>query len=574
MKTNCVEPGQLDIDQAWLNVTVTTDFGVQFFSQATECDKCSLLYQKTIKANSSDLLRVNTTFATIFHIVKDGSSGNEIICQQQHHFGEYGQYLLTVSKRNESVCNLFQLKEPTNSYFPILWAFLLLFGLTVLWLIGLVIYKRKFQNVQEDERLLVSDLGSPSERGSGSQIWSFSVDPNVAHLRDRLRSLDTFRGICIVLMIFVNYGGGKYWFFMHSKWNGLTVADLVFPWFMWIMGASIALSLQSQLRRVISKTKIFWKITKRAVVLFSIGLILNSKHGLGCELSQMRILGVLQRFGVAYFIVATLQLLSEKPGDVYQFEAWASLRDVIPYWPQWIFISALVATHELITFLLPVPGCPTGYLGPGGLHLNSSFPNCTGGAAGYIDRLALGENHLYKTPTCRVLYETSVPYDAEGILGYLTAILVVFLGLQAGKIITMYPVHLDRIKRWTVCAIVTGGIAALLCECSQNDGWIPVNKNLWSLSYVLATSSMAFVLLVLCYVLVDMRSLWSGSPFVYPGMNAILLYIGHEVTEEWFPWSIPVPNTHASQLYMDIWGTGLWIVISVWLYYCNIFIVI
>ena len=64
----------------------------------------------------------------------------------------------------------------------------------------------------------------------------------------RVKSLDAFRGLAITIMIFVNYGGGSYYFFNHSPWNGLTVADLVFPWFIWIMGVSLAISTQSQLR--------------------------------------------------------------------------------------------------------------------------------------------------------------------------------------------------------------------------------------------------------------------------------------------------------------------------------------
>jgi len=573
---NCkLDRGELGLDQALLNITTNVTFPIQIFSQAVDCDECSLLYQATVASNSSVPLKVDTTFATILQVVTANNT-DDILCQQQYYFGEHGKYILNILQDNiqDNTCNIVVRTPAINSNLYIFWAFLFFFLIGIVWTSGIIIYRRKFKNAEEDERLLVSDLGLPSERGSGSQIWSFSVEPNSARLKDRLRSLDTFRGICIVIMIFVNYGGGKYWFFKHSSWNGLTVADLVFPWFMWIMGLSITLSIQSQLRKVVSKKKIFWKILRRAVVLFSLELMLNSKYGLGCELSHMRILGVLQRFAVTYLIVATLQLLSEKPGDVYQFERWASFRDIFSYWAQWIFISLIVAAHLLITFLLPIPGCPTGYLGPGGLHLNSSYVNCTGGAAGYIDRLVLGENHMYQTPSCKNLYETIVPFDPEGILGYLSATLTVFLGLQAGKIVTMYPLHSARIRRWILWALITGTIGAVLCEVSLNDGWIPINKNLWSVSYVLVTSSMAFLLLTICYVLVDVLSWWSGSPFLYPGMNAILLYVGHEITAKWFPWYIPVSNTHAAQLCMDIWGTFLWVIISVWLYYYQVFLAI
>lgn len=74
----------------------------------------------------------------------------------------------------------------------------------------------------------------------------------------------------------------------------------------------------------------------------------------------------------------------------------------------------LVSTHTCLTFLLPVPGCPTGYLGPGGLADNSSYFNCTGGAAGYIDREVFSVNHIYQNPTSQKIYHSDIPYDPEG----------------------------------------------------------------------------------------------------------------------------------------------------------------
>lgn len=83
---------------------------------------------------------------------------------------------------------------------------------------------------------------------------------------------------------------------------------------------------------------------------------------------------------------------------------------------QWLVILTLTVMHTLLTFLLPVPDCPTGYLGPGGLHNHSSSPNCTGGAAGYLDRIVFGEQHIYQHPTCQPVYKTVTPYDPEGRL--------------------------------------------------------------------------------------------------------------------------------------------------------------
>ena len=117
--------------------------------------------------------------------------------------------------------------------------------------------------------------------------------------RVRLQSLDTFRGICITIMIFVNYGGGQYWFFNHSPWHGLTVADLVMPWFMFMMGVSFTFSIKSMTKKNFTRRQITHKIVMRSIKLFVLGLfIINS----ATSFDSIRIMGVLQRFGIGYLV--------------------------------------------------------------------------------------------------------------------------------------------------------------------------------------------------------------------------------------------------------------------------------
>ncbi|KAL3284535.1 hypothetical protein HHI36_018693 [Cryptolaemus montrouzieri] len=110
-----------------------------------------------------------------------------------------------------------------------------------MWYMVKCIYKnsgrlRRFLNLNtEVENDLGESSGTPLVIPKPPTIWKH---PN------RIKSIDVFRGLCIIVMIFVNYGGGQYWFFKHSIWNGLTLADLVFPWFMWIMGLSLAVSFR------------------------------------------------------------------------------------------------------------------------------------------------------------------------------------------------------------------------------------------------------------------------------------------------------------------------------------------
>ncbi|XP_053393211.1 heparan-alpha-glucosaminide N-acetyltransferase-like isoform X2 [Mercenaria mercenaria] len=412
------------------------------------------------------------------------------------------------------------------------------------------------------------DLGVPTNT---------SEEDAVRPRKERLKSLDTFRGISIVVMIFVNYRGGDYWFFRHSKWNGLTVADLVFPWFVWIMGTAMAYSFHSQLRRSTPKTKMFWKIFKRSCILFALGLLINSSDGLNpVRMREFRIPGVLQRFAGTYLIVATLHMFFAKPNDPNQYTWWSPIRDITDYWFEWVFNIVLVVVWLALTFGLEVPGCPKGYLGPGGLANDSDGKNvslCTGGAASYIDRTIFGKGRIYQTPTCKEIYLTTVPHDPEGLLGTLTSCFMCFLGLQAGKILRTFPDWKQRVKRFIIWGIILGVIAVILCKGEKNGGFIPINKNLWSLSFVICLSCFAFFLFAFCYVTIDVYRVWSGAPFYYPGMNSIFMYVAHLVFQPYFPVSFYVEETsHWAQLAMNLWGPSFWCLFTYKMFHDKIFI--
>lgn len=123
--------------------------------------------------------------------------------------------------------------------------------------------------------------------------------------------------------------------------------------------------------------------------------------------------------------------------------------------------------------------CASGYLGPGGLHDGNLVPaKCVGGASGYIDRQILGAKHIFQWPTAKEVYGSEA-YDPEGLLGNLTAILTVWLGVQTGLTLQVFPKHKSRVVRWAVWAVVTGAIGVALSGAKQTGGVIPLNKNLW-----------------------------------------------------------------------------------------------
>ncbi|XP_041950626.1 heparan-alpha-glucosaminide N-acetyltransferase isoform X1 [Alosa sapidissima] len=505
-------------------------------------------------------------------------------CRLHFHFGEHGKYSLWVKNLNDPAevnCSLVTETEPVNSYLPILFAFLGFTGLAVLaaignTIMGLEVVKNhllRWGNAMETDRLINSELG-PSSR---------LVEPSVevaipATAGRRLRSLDTFRGFSLVIMVFVNYGGGRYWFFRHESWNGLTVADLVFPWFVFIMGTSIALSTSGSLRRGAFRSHLLGKVLWRSVQLFLIGLIvINPNYCQGpLGWDSLRIPGVLQRLAFSYLVVASLDLLVARVRlDNLPLNAWwYPVCDFLLYWPAWLCVLLLEALWLSLTFLLPVPGCPNGYLGPGGLGDFGQYPNCTGGAAGFVDRWLLGESHIYQTPSSRVVYRSTAAYDPEGVLGSINSILMAFLGLQAGKILLHYSdLHSKIISRFLIWGFVLGVLSAVLTKCSKDHGFIPVNKNLWSLSYVTTLSCFAFVILGAVYYIVDVKKWWSGTPFYYPGMNSILVYMGHEIFEEYFPfrWRMANSQSHAEHLAQNLVATSIWVFISYVLYRKKIF---
>ncbi|KAA0717969.1 Heparan-alpha-glucosaminide N-acetyltransferase [Triplophysa tibetana] len=285
--------------------------------------------------------------------------------------------------------------------------------------------------------------------------------------------------------------------------------------------------------------------------------------------SWLRIPGVLQRLGFTYFVLALMQTFSthrEIPLKVHHW--WNPVQDVVLYWPEWLFIALLEIVWLCVTFFMPVPNCPTGYLGAGGIGDDGLYSNCTGGAAAYIDRWLLGDK-IYWHPSCKVLYRTTEPFDPEGVLGTINSIVMGFFGMQAGKILLFFRErNRSVLTRFLAWALILGISAAILSKCTRDEGFIPVNKNLWSLSYVTCMGFMSFVLLGVMYFVMDIKKWWGGQPFIYPGMNSIFVYVGHSLLGFYFPfsWETRFHDSHWEKLFQNLWGTSLWVFIAYLLY--------
>ena len=232
--------------------------------------------------------------------------------------------------------------------------------------------------------------------------------------------------------------------------------------------------------------------------------------------------------------------------------------------PRYVCAILMAAIHACITFLAKQNfPCPRGYIGPGGLHDGSRFRNCTGGIAREIDETLFGRNHIYQRCTAEKVYHTSQPFDPEGFLGTLTTIVLVFIGVEAGRILFKARNPYVKIFLFSFSSVIFGLTAGALCGFSRDEGIVPVNKNLWSLSFIFATASMAFVMFILIFLWVDFYKVSDLDLLVSAGMNSIALYFGHEVLKGYFPFAWrPFSQGHGERLAMNLWATFLWLVIS------------
>lgn len=295
----------------------------------------------------------------------------------------------------------------------------------------------------------------------------------------RLDSLDVLRGITIALMIIVNSPGNAspYPWLTHSAWNGCSLADLVFPFFMVIVGISCHLSLHHGPSNHLTHRSMVRKISARCLYLFCIGLLLNA-FPYHFDLHTLRIPGVLQRIALCYAVVATLSLTT-------------SIRT------QSIILAVLLIGYWFIL-----------------IESQAWYPwTATQNITSVIDRVLLSAQHLY-TPQ----------YDPEGLLSTLPAIASCLLGNLIG-----YTLMQCSSQRQQLYYII--GIGTLLCIF----GWIwslyfPLNKTLWTSSYVLWSSGLCSLLFAGCFWLIEIKQMprW-WNPFALMGKNALLIYMVHIV---------------------------------------------
>lgn len=286
----------------------------------------------------------------------------------------------------------------------------------------------------------------------------------------RLVSLDAFRGLTIAAMILVNNPGSWsaiYWPLAHAEWHGWTPTDLIFPFFLFIVGVSLNFSQRGSLREAAT----------RAAILFGLGLLMAAFPFF--NLATLRIPGVLPRIALCYLAAFSLRRAVGAGG-----QAAACLVLLLGYW--------------VLMTLVPVPSGDPPNLEP------------SRNLGAWLDRLVLGEPHLWRQ---------SKTWDPEGLLSTLPAIATTILGSLAGAGLRT-PREAKRKALWLAAAGLSLMAAGLRWGAS-----FPVNKNLWTSSYALFSGGMAAALLALLYLIADVHGIagWT-RPWVVYGRNAILVF--------------------------------------------------
>ena len=305
--------------------------------------------------------------------------------------------------------------------------------------------------------------------------------------QERLLSLDVFRGLTVAGMLLVNNPGSWSAIYPplgHAAWNGWTPTDLIFPFFLFIVGITTHLSMAARRSRGDGDDALIRQIVRRGLLIVLFGLLLAAFPYAPLErITGMRFPGVLQRIGVAYLCGGLLTLRT-------------SLKQQV------LMLAVILFGYWFAMTLIPIPG-----RGMGALLLDDPSASL----AAYIDRAVFG-SHLWRS---------AKTWDPEGLLSTVPAIGTVILGVLAGRWIGARKPLQERL-------IVLYGVGSLCMVAGLMWHWsFPINKSLWTSSYVLFSGGMASVTLATCIWLIDVLGLtWWTRPLVWYGMNPMVAFVG------------------------------------------------
>ncbi|MBI4707198.1 MAG: DUF5009 domain-containing protein [Candidatus Omnitrophica bacterium] len=333
-----------------------------------------------------------------------------------------------------------------------------------------------------------------------------------APYQNRLRSVDVFRGITIAGMIIVNNPGSMniYPFLTHGRWNQWTLTDLVFPFFIFIVGVVIPFSVSSRLSHNVKMNSMYFQIIKRTLILFGLGLFITNFP----YISLSRIPGVLQRIALCYFFASIIVLKTSVKGQA-------------------VSAIILLAFYWMLMTLVPVPGYGAGVL------------TRQGNLAFYVDDLLMHGRLLEPA------------WDPEGLLSTIPAVSTALFGVLTGQLLRSQINYARKAALLLGCGII-GIVSGLIMNI-----WFPINKNLWSPSYAVFTAGIALCCLYVCYWFIDVKGCkrWS-VPFGIFGTNALAVYVLSSAFARliylWTPYGSEISlKTHIFEKLFASWASPL-----------------
>jgi predicted acyltransferase len=344
--------------------------------------------------------------------------------------------------------------------------------------------------------------GAAAEQVGGSGIAPRS--------RSRLVALDVFRGLTVAGMLLVNTPGSWsaiYAPLRHAPWHGWTMADLIFPFFLFVVGITTHISVASARAKGESDATIIARILRRGAIIFLLGLLVSAFPYVPLtRITEMRIPGVLQRIGVAFLLGALITLKGN-----WRVHVAALIAILLGYW--------YVMTG------IPIPDQP-----PDASHLEPAGATM----AAWVDRLMLNGH----------LWAATKTWDPEGILSTLPAVGSVILGVLAGR--WMYG-RKNASRSSRIVGLGVGGAAAIVIGLAWGTVF-PINKNIWTSSYVLFAGGMGAVVLAICIWVVDVKGIkWWTRPFTIFGLNPLVAFVG----------SMVMARTIYSLIYVDYGGARI-----------------
>lgn len=323
-------------------------------------------------------------------------------------------------------------------------------------------------------------------------VWPRGVEATSGK-SSRLISLDALRGFDMLLIsggaafLHLLHGKTNYkWIDIiaeqleHPKWDGFTFYDFIFPLFLFISGVSLVYSLNSGIEKGSTKTELYKSMFKRMLILMALGIVYKNNPLSVLEPDQIRFGSVLGRIGIACFIATILYLELSNSTKLF-------------YW-----IAGVLLAYYAAVFLIPVPG-----YGSGNLSFEGNLP-------GWIDR-----NIMYG----RLLQQT---YDELAVSTHLPASCLTVFGLIAGDILRTNGPEYKKI--WKLCII---GVAAIVLGLIWNIHF-PINKHMWSSSFILLTAGMSFLFMALFYWIIDVLGYTKWAFFFKViGVNSLVIYFGY-----------------------------------------------